>query len=238
MVRYAKLLLPFDINAMQAELLSSSQQWQPHLNSYHYTGSWTVLPVRSPGGTHTNPVPELMGKHTEYLDTEYMGHFPSVKRLLSSLNCPVLSARFLNLQAGAVIKQHRDAELALEKGEARLHFVVITNPGVEFYSEDERIFLNEGECWYLNANLPHRVSNLGNADRVHLVVDCKVNDWLKGIVNESDKIAHKEELPDYELTGVIMQLRLQNTETANKLADNLQQKLDEINNNLALHYKA
>jgi len=228
MVRYAKLALPFDIKAMQAELLSSSQQWQPHLNQYHYTGSWTVLPVRSPGGSHTNPVPELMGKHTEYLDTEYMAHFPSVKKLLSSLNCPLLSARFLNLQAGAVIKQHRDVELAFEKGEARLHFVVITNPDVEFYSEDERIILNESECWYLNANLPHRVSNCGNADRVHLVVDCKVNDWLKMMIESSAEIAYKKEVVDQNIVKLIEELRYQNTEASNKLAAQLEEKVKNI----------
>jgi hypothetical protein len=34
-----------------------------------------------------------------------------------------------------------------------------------------------GECWYINANLPHSVSNLGGTDRIHLVMDWVVNDW-------------------------------------------------------------
>jgi hypothetical protein len=38
--------------------------------------------------------------------------------------------------------------------------------------------MKEGECWYLNFNLPHRVKNSGTADRIHLVIDCVVNDWL------------------------------------------------------------
>ena len=33
-----------------------------------------------------------------------------------------------------------------------------------------------GEAWYLNLNLRHRVENVGSAARIHLVVDCVVND--------------------------------------------------------------
>lgn len=230
MIRYAKLLLPYDVKAIQNELLFAGDEWQPHINTYHYTGSWTVLAVRSPGGDHKNITPELMGKHNEYQDNVYLERFPSVKQLLQCIECPVMAARFLNLQAGAVIKEHRDNELAFEKGEARLHFPVFTNPGVEFFSEHERIFLLEGECWYLNANLPHRVTNNGGTDRIHLVIDCKVNDWLKDLITLSETIAFKKETVNKrDLSQMIEYLRNQNTDTANTLAGKLEQQLREAN---------
>lgn len=229
MICYAKLPIPFDLCAMQTELVATGMEWQPHINRYHYTGSWVVLPLRSPGGDHTNPVPELMGR-SGYADTVYMDKFPSVKKLVSSLQCTIMSARFLNLKAGAVIKEHRDNELAFEKGEARLHFPVITNPGVEFYCEHERIFLLEGECWYLNANLPHRVTNNSDKDRVHLVVDCKVNYWLKDMINSSDNTAIKNPEVDDNMLNMIKQLRYQDTEISNKMADGMEQKVREIRN--------
>ena len=228
MVRYAKLALPFDVKAMQTELLAAGKEWHPHINTYHYSGLWTVLALRSPGGDHENIMPELMGKHNEYRDNINMAHFPSVKKLLLNINCPVMAARFLNLQAGAVIKEHTDNELAFEKGEARLHFPVITNPEVEFYCEDERIFLLEGECWYLNANLPHRVTNNRDKDRIHLVIDCKVNDWLKERINSSGKIAFKnEEMDENTMVSMIESLRNHHTETSDKLANELEQRLKE-----------
>jgi len=229
MVRYANLQLPFDLATLQAELTAAQNDWQPHVNKFHYTGSWTVVSLRSPGGSHKNIIPDLIGE-TVFMDTIYMDHFASVKKLLANINCPIMAVRFLNLQAGAVIKQHRDHGLAFEKGEARLHFPVFTNPGVEFYCEDERIFLNEGECWYLNANLPHRVSNNGMADRIHLVVDCTVNDWLTGLINSAEKISCKEEEHDTrELLQAIANFREQNTETSNRLADEWEQILKEKN---------
>ncbi len=224
MVRYAKLSLSFDAAPIKAGLHAIGGDWRPHMNTFHYTGSWDVLALRSPGGEDKNIVPELLGKHSEYLDTIYMVHFPPVKALIARLKCPVMSARFLNLKAGAVIKQHRDNDLAFEKGEARLHFPVITNPRVEFYCEDDRIILQEGQCWYLNANLPHRVSNNGDEDRIHLVIDCKVNDWLKDVINSAPEISFKEEGIDENHLEIIKMLREQNTETSNKLADQLEQR--------------
>jgi mannose-6-phosphate isomerase-like protein (cupin superfamily) len=185
------------------------------------------MSLRSPGGSYKNIIPDLIAEN-EFIDTAYMDQFPSVKKLLHSLDCAVMSARFLNLHAGAVIKKHTDAELAFEKGEARLHFPVFTNPGVEFYCENERIFFQAGECWYLNANLPHSVSNQGDMDRIHLVVDCKVNPWLREKILTANPIAVKKETEDHNLWNMIKELRYQNTVTANKLADALEEKAKKI----------
>ena len=45
-----------------------------------------------------------------------------------------------------------------------------------------------GETWYVNVNLPHSVENLGATDRVHLVIDAVVNDWILAMLadNNSD----------------------------------------------------
>jgi len=223
-IRYARLPLPFNVKTMQTELLALGGEWQEHFNAFYYEGSWTVQALRSPGGGRKNIIPDLM-VDADYRDTALMSYFPSVKQLLVGLGCPVMSVRFLKLQAGAIIKQHRDNELAFEKGEARLHFPVITNSDVLFYIENERIPLQEGESWYINANLPHRVSNEGPTDRIHLVVDCKVNDWLARIINQSDAISFKEENTGSDLLKIIKELRLQNTSASHKLAAELEQQL-------------
>jgi mannose-6-phosphate isomerase-like protein (cupin superfamily) len=216
-VRFAKIAIPLDASLTRHELLASGKEWQPHRNTYHYTGEWDVLPLRSPGGNHTNPVPELLNENS-FSDTIYMDHFPSVKQLVGTLQCTVMSVRFLNLKAGAVIKEHRDMQLALEQGEARLHFPIITNPQVKFYCENERIFLNEDDCWYLNANLPHRVSNHGKHDRIHLVIDCQVNAWLKKMILESEIISVKKEPVDPNILAQIKYWREENSPESNKQA--------------------
>jgi mannose-6-phosphate isomerase-like protein (cupin superfamily) len=64
----------------------------------------------------------------------------------------------------------------------RLHIPVITNREVEFVLNQVHVVMNEGDCWYLNVNQPHRVANRGATDRIHLVIDCVVNDWLRELL--------------------------------------------------------
>jgi len=230
-IKSAILNIPVDIKSIQKEVKTlQADYWQPHLNRHDYEGGWDVLSFRSPGGG-INTLAEALNNE-QYADTPLLDHCPAVRLLLNSLKCEKLSARLLNLQAGAVIKEHTDKELFFEKGEARLHFPVITNPFVEFYLDNERLPMQEGECWYINANLPHRLANKGSEDRIHLVVDCIVNDWLQGVFNEC--IA-KTELKERDITlqqrnttlQIISELRRRADSTSVKLADELERQLNE-----------
>ena len=73
-----------------------------------------------------------------------------------------------------------------QDGVGRVHIPVITNPEVEFFLQGELIDMRPGEAWYLNFNLPHRVENRSSEARVHLVVDCIVNDWFLGFFTSSN----------------------------------------------------
>jgi len=222
-IAFAKLNIEVPkLNGIEA---LQNNSWLPHFNTRDYEGDWDVLPLRSPGGRSDTGVPDLMGDG-EYADTVYMANYPGVQQLLNSIKCPILSARFLNLKPGSVIKEHRDAGLAFERGEVRLHFPVQTNDRVEFFSNNIKLTMLPGDCWYINANLPHRVANYGNTDRIHLVIDCTVNDWLKQLFNEGEKQLFEEEGIGKDNTPeVIKSLRLMNTETSLKMADELELKL-------------
>ena len=84
----------------------------------------------------------------------------------------------MKLAVGSNIKPHRDHDLAIEHGRARLHIPVVTNPDVDFRLEGERVVLQEGECWYFDLSRTHSVANHGHADRIHLVIDAVANPWL------------------------------------------------------------
>jgi mannose-6-phosphate isomerase-like protein (cupin superfamily) len=85
------------------------------------------------------------------------------------------------LAAGAEIDEHVDGGLCYEVGEARMHIPVRTNPEVDFRLNRQRVVMREGSCWYINANMAHSVANRGQTARIHLVIDCGVNDWLREI---------------------------------------------------------
>ena len=173
-----KLLLQFDVARLQADFAGIlAAEFVPHFNTAYYEGDWSAVPLRSIGGRADHIYPDPTARNA-FTDTPFLERCPYVRELLATLRCPLQAVRFLRLKAGSVIKEHRDYELGFEDGEVRLHIPVITNPEVEFVLNQVRIVMNEGECWYLNVNLPHCVANRGPADRIHLVIDCVVNDWL------------------------------------------------------------
>jgi mannose-6-phosphate isomerase-like protein (cupin superfamily) len=218
-IGFAKL--PIQIPQWTSAQLLADQQWQPHYNETHYSGQWSVLPLRSAGGRIDRLSAELTGE-AEYSNTPLMVNFNDIDAFIKTLKCPLMAVRLLNLHAGSVIKQHRDFELAFEKGEARLHIPIVTNNAVEFFVNNEQVRMRTNECWYINANLPHRVANKGETNRIHLVIDCQVNDWLADVFERSERRFFKQGKDEQQTLKVISELRLQQTDTANSLADQLE----------------
>jgi quercetin dioxygenase-like cupin family protein len=182
-VRAARLSsnpLNSDVFAEVRQLMALS--WIPHVNLRDYQGDWSVMPLRCLK-THQNAHPVLQGFAQEeggdWQDLPVLQAAPGLGSLLGTIACPLKSARLMRLAAGAEIKPHRDPGLAWEYGEARLHLPLCTDPQVRFMVGGHRVTMNQGELWYLNADVEHSVVNAGSGDRIHLVVDVKVNDWLR-----------------------------------------------------------
>lgn len=175
--------LPFHFgpHALQDDLAQlAADNWVAHFNQHYYEGEWSGVALRATDGLanrlYNNP------NQLNFTDTPALARCPNLQAVLANFHCPLTSVRLLKLAAGAVIREHSDPDLHHEYGEVRLHIPLLTNPEVEFFLANERIVMKEGECWYLNLSLPHRVVNRGETDRIHLVVDCLVNDWLRTII--------------------------------------------------------
>jgi mannose-6-phosphate isomerase-like protein (cupin superfamily) len=227
-IAYAKLPLQLDVSKAQGEVMENMSNGKPHFNTSHYTGEWTVIALRSPGDRMDTIIPDARGEEV-FLDTPLMQQCPTIKKLVQSFECPIMAVRLLNLKKGAVIKEHRDTDLSFEKGEARLHFPIFTNQQVAFHVASNKVEMQEGSCWYINANLPHKVANLGNADRIHLVIDCKVNDWLRSLFDTAEITSAPTIDNKNEMKMMISELRAQKTKTATQLADKMEAKLNFTN---------
>lgn len=227
MIKYLQLPFQFDAAKMQAEVKQlDNSRWQQHYQKLHYEGEWSAIPLRSVNGQADNIIISPLD-NAEYRDTHFLEESNYLKKILAGFHCPLLAVRLLKLNAGAIIKEHRDAELCFEKGEVRLHIPVITHPDLEFYLDKERMILQEGECWYMNFNLPHSISNHSPVNRIHLVIDAVVNDWLTNLFN-SDSVRNKKEIADppayspEDRLKIIAALRAMNTDTSNQLAEALE----------------
>jgi hypothetical protein len=117
-----------------------------------------------------------------FADTPVLAGCPYFQQVLAQFHCPLRSVRLLRLGPRSRIREHRDYNLGYEDGEVRIHVPVNTNPDVDFFVNGQKLPMDAGESWYINFNLPHRVVNRGTTPRIHLVVDCEVNDWLRAFL--------------------------------------------------------
>jgi len=177
-IRAARLGLDFDAARMRDEL-AALEKWEPHFNRGYYQGDWSGVALRT-----NNTVRSLyILPDQELWSTEAAARVPYIAECLSRFPCEVGAARLLRLGAGAAIKEHSDAGMSVDDAQARLHVPVMTNADTEFFVAGERVPMQPGECWYINISLPHRADNRGTTERVHLVVDVTVNDWLRNAVS-------------------------------------------------------
>jgi hypothetical protein len=181
-----RLPLAVDAAALRDDLDRIGREgWIDHPVKQNYEGGWSVLPLRIPAGA-THPVMMIHADPaaTLFEDRPVLARTPGFRALLDRLACPLQSVRLMRLAPGARIKAHRDHDLAAEWGAARIHVPVATNDAVEFRLNDERVAMPVGSAWYLRLSDPHSVINRGATDRVHLVIDCVANEWLRAMLED------------------------------------------------------
>lgn len=177
----AFLRLPFEYHlpALQADYTRLRHaNWLPHYNQQAHQGDWTCLPLRAAAGRSDNIYAE---NGEAYADTEWLKHSPYFSEILHQFACEKIAVRLMSLAAGAHILPHRDPGGGFEDGVARLHIPIITDPAIHFVIDGVTVHFSAAHCWYMNANCLHAVTNPSTIDRIHLVIDCIPNPWLREV---------------------------------------------------------
>lgn len=180
-----RLPFAFDPAKLRADLdRVTADGWIDHLVTSNYEGDWSVLPLRIPAGA-VHPVMMIYADPTatRFEDAPALGRAPYFRRVLAQFACPLQTVRLMRLTPGSRIREHRDHDLAAEYGAARIHVPISTSPEVDFVLNGRRVEMEPGSAWYLRLCDPHSVVNRGRADRIHLVIDCVVDDWLAGLLH-------------------------------------------------------
>lgn len=147
---------------------TNHQRWLG-VSLYAIGGHWDDA---SPGG------PALVG----YQATEMLSVAPYFQQVMDALQCPKRSVRISVLNPGGRINPHRDEDMGFDKGAIRVHMPVTTADGIEFMLGGQRCSQwFPGELWYGNFSLEHSLVHHGTEQRVHIVADLCVNDWLLGL---------------------------------------------------------
>jgi hypothetical protein len=178
-----KLPLRFAADRLAQDLRGlASSQWIRHFVKQNYEGDWSVIPLRAPADAR-HPVRMIYAAPDcdTFRDTPILQGCPYFREVLAVFGCPLRSVRLMRLAAGSIIKEHSDPDLSFEDGTVRLHVPVITNDRVAFLLNQTRVVMPAGTTWYLRLTDPHSVANAGDTDRVHLVIDAEVNDWIAAV---------------------------------------------------------
>lgn len=223
--------LSFEPGRLQADLRRALQvPPTPHFVEQNYRGEWSALALRSADGQlgHGHSLPGRAA--AEYIDTPLLALCPYYREVLAALACPLGSCRLLLLGPGSEILEHTDQDLCAEGSMLRLHVAVVTHPDVELFVEDERVPLREGECWYIDTSLRHRARNPSSQPRVHLVLDCEPNAWLReqlrlgGFRPRERDALERRGLRRADVGRVVQELRAQRSPEAERLALELERE--------------
>lgn len=177
-----KLPFQFDVEKLQHEVKELSHiEWIGHFVTSNYEGDWSVIPLTAQEGrTHPILMASAIPGDFKFIPTPYLAHCPYIESILDRFECEKSSIRLMKLAAGSEIKKHQDYDL--DEHEIRLHVPIFTNEKVTFLVNDRDVKMKEGECWYLRLSDPHQVKNDGDSDRIHLVMDLKINNWLLSLL--------------------------------------------------------
>jgi len=185
--RAVRLDFPFDAKKLREDTQNiNSDEWLLHVNERLYHGDWSALPLLAPEGTlDLHPIAQIVSTAfdpREYVPTPLLENSPNIQEVLSRFHTTMKTTRLMRLKPGSKVDIHDDPDFGFNSGEVRIHLVIQTNPDVLFTLGGEEIHMKEGETWLYNFSLPHGVENKGETDRIHLVIDCEVNDWLKELI--------------------------------------------------------
>lgn len=181
-----------EIESLRRAVRERVDGWADHYSSYNKRGSWSALALRGFGGrTDFIEKPAEMSKgwkrenaetlSWEIADTPLRELLPEVEPIVARLPGQIERLRLMRLSAGVgELSRHADItdrDAGVEPGRLlRIHLVLETNPDVTFegWTLDGRQIRRSfpvGSFFYLDTRKPHRATNTGSTDRIHLVAD-------------------------------------------------------------------
>ncbi|XOB61224.1 aspartyl/asparaginyl beta-hydroxylase domain-containing protein [Campylobacterota bacterium DY0563] len=222
---FLELPFSFDIEKLKDDLyIVEEDEWMPHPNTLAYDGIWEVSSLTSTDGDTKNIIAI---ENENYIATPLLNKTKYIQSVIDTFKTKVEAVRFMKLGAFSSIKEHCDKGSCFEDGYARLHIPIISNDNVEFILSGKNYKMDLGRCYYIDAHNIHSVVNKGNNDRIHLLIDCQVNDWLKdfflkkGFEEPKYKYGEKS-ITDDNVEQIIESFKTIGTDVSLEMANKLQ----------------
>ncbi len=167
------------LDALQREVLSDTIEWHEPYSEYASAGLQVAV-LLSPDGQQEN----FSWKDCrDAKATPLLNRLPVLKQLLEDFGFDIMASRLLRLLPGTFLHEHRDYVYLEQVPRYRLHVPIVTNADAHIIIPGQRIHMSRGCLWKLNPKESiHSACNFGSEPRIHLMLDCYVNDKLEALV--------------------------------------------------------
>jgi len=162
-VPFVQLPLRFDADRLADEMHALGESaWRPHPQKF--PGNFALPLISVEGDPDSDAIAGPMRP------TPYLEQCPYLSRVLARLGAVWGRTRLMKLTGGAEVTPHADINYYW-RDRMRVHVPIQTQPGVRFICGDAEVNMAPGECWIFDTWRPHRVINVADHERVHLVAD-------------------------------------------------------------------
>jgi len=162
---------------------NKKEQWQAiSIRGY----SDDISNILKPGVLDSN----IQGQGLMYTHLYEQPECAPIKQILWHIPANFERIRIMRLRAGTKISKHTDkVDKEIKNGNIiRIHAPLKTNEKVKMYLWEDKnkieCNLQQGRYYYTDVSKPHAVTNDADFDRLHLVIDCFINEKLEGMINE------------------------------------------------------
>ncbi|MDJ0532961.1 MAG: aspartyl/asparaginyl beta-hydroxylase domain-containing protein [Xenococcaceae cyanobacterium MO_207.B15] len=173
-----KLLAPGTSEKMRKEIEKAHLDWKKFsYTEYVSEGVFSLSLLNSDGDSNNTIIRDCIPKPTDVLE-----QLPATKRFLAECGLDLMWARLNRLESGASLWEHKDYSELEDKNRLRIHLPIKTNKRAWLILSGHRIHLHEDALWKLNpASVVHGAINEGST-RIHLILDCYINEKLKNLL--------------------------------------------------------
>jgi len=187
------------VQRLTNEILMSELPWKEAYSDYQSAGWKTASLLNATGNSDDVVVADCQAVHTDALRL-----MPATENLLRSLNLDYMWVRVARLEPNSFLWEHRDFSELKKVPRLRLHIPLQTHPDSYLVIAGQRIFMKSGFIWKLNPTFPHGVCNRSPVARLHLILDCYVNETIQRWL-ESERLDSSltQQLPVLDINPIL-----------------------------------
>lgn len=165
------------LTAVVREIQDAGIEYKVSYGEYQ-SGGWYTTTLYKPADKAANN--EITDGHA--IPTAIMEKMPITKKLFEELGLEYFAIRIAKAVPDAFLWEHRDYIELGEEEKLRLHIPLVTNADANIQFSECSVHMAAGNIWKLDPTVSHAIANKGDTDRIHLILDCYLNDKLKAMI--------------------------------------------------------